>query len=250
MLKSNLRSLSSIIKKLIPRTYHRYYDNIKHVKNNLFDFYSTKSYSHEGEDLILFRYLDHREQGFYVDVGAHHPKRFSNTYFFYKRGWRGINIDPNPEAINLLNKYRPRDINLQLGIYTKPGKLKYFMFDEPALNTFDEERADWLQNNTHYKIIAKEYIFVDRLDNVLNRYHKSEDKIDFMSIDVEKFELDVVNSNNWSHYRPTLLLIESLDSSLSSIFNDPLHDYISNKNYILHAKTKNTLVYLDAANTL
>jgi FkbM family methyltransferase len=246
MLKTNLRSLLSIIRKLIPTKYSRYYDNIIEIKNNFIDVYSTKSYSQEGEDIILARYLYNREKGFYVDVGAHHPKRFSNTYLFYKRGWRGINIDPNPEAIVLLNKYRPRDINLQLGISTEPGKLKYFMFDEPAVNTFDEVRADWLQENTDYRIIAKENIAVDRLDNVLNKYLTTEGKIDFMSIDVEKYELNVVESNNWKNYRPTLLLVESLDSSLSSISNDPLHNYLSNVDYILHAKTMNTLVYRDA----
>ena len=246
MLKSNLRSFLSIIRKIIPPKYYRYYDNIIEIKNNFIDVYSTKSYSQEGEDIILARYLYNREKGFYVDVGAHHPKRFSNTYLFYKRGWRGINIDPNPEAIALLNKYRPRDINLQLGISTEPGKLKYFLFDEPAVNTFDEARADWLQENTDYRIIAKENIAVDRLDNVLNQYLTTEEKIDFMSIDVEKYELNVVESNNWKNYRPTLLLVESLDSSLSSISNDPLHNYLSNEDYILHAKTMNTLVYRDA----
>ena len=55
---------------------------------------SLLSFSQEGEDLILNRFLGKKEKGFYVDIGAHDPKRFSNTNIFYERGWTGINIDP------------------------------------------------------------------------------------------------------------------------------------------------------------
>ena len=58
--------------------------------------FSVRSYSQEGEDMILRRIFGDKRLGFYVDVGAHDPRRFSNTYYFYKRGWRGINIEPRP----------------------------------------------------------------------------------------------------------------------------------------------------------
>ena len=63
------------------------------------DVRTVWSYSQEGEDLVLRRYLEGRTSGFYVDVGAHDPKRFSNTHLFYERGWRGINIEPSPAAM-------------------------------------------------------------------------------------------------------------------------------------------------------
>ena len=68
------------------------------LKNKI-DPHSARSYSQEGEDMILRRFLAGQKDGFYVDVGAHHPVRFSNTYYFYKQGWAGINIEPNPDSL-------------------------------------------------------------------------------------------------------------------------------------------------------
>src|SRR5437868_6288327 len=74
------------------------------------------SYSQDGEDLVLSRFLSSENKGFYVDVGAHHPTRFSNTYFFYKKGWRGINIDAMPGSMIAFDKMRPRDTNVEAAI--------------------------------------------------------------------------------------------------------------------------------------
>ena len=84
--------------------------------------------------MILNRFFERKRNGFYVDVGAHHPKRFSNTYTFYKKGWRGVNIDAMPGSMEKFKKIRPRDINLEFAISNKNGTLVYHMFNEPALN--------------------------------------------------------------------------------------------------------------------
>ncbi len=79
--------------------------------------YMNPSYSIEGEDRIVRSlFWEKRDTGFYVDVGAHHPFRFSNTYLFYTQGWRGINIDATPGSMRAFKKHRPRDINLEIGI--------------------------------------------------------------------------------------------------------------------------------------
>ena len=99
------------IKKLISR--------ISNVRYYFFDGYAKKSYSQEGEDLILQRFFEKQAVGFYVDVGAHHPRRYSNTYLFYKKGWSGINIDAMPNSMKRFDKYRPRDINIEKPISEK-----------------------------------------------------------------------------------------------------------------------------------
>src|SRR5882762_9035683 len=99
------------------------------LRTRLFDIYATKSYSQEGEDMILQRIFAGKERGFYVDVGAHHPRRFSNTYFFYRKGWSGINIEPSPEAVRAFQSDRKRDTNLQCGISDRAGNLTYYSFD-------------------------------------------------------------------------------------------------------------------------
>jgi hypothetical protein len=74
------------------------------------------SYAQEGEDMVLRRIFEDQPLGFYVDVGAHHPVRFSTTYFFYRRGCRGINIDATPGSMDAFRRLRPRDINLEVAI--------------------------------------------------------------------------------------------------------------------------------------
>lgn len=74
-------------------------------------------------------------KGFYVDIGAHHPFRFSNTAIFYKKGWRGINVEPTPEYYQKFKRYRSKDININIGVSDSNTKLTFYKFDEPALNS-------------------------------------------------------------------------------------------------------------------
>jgi len=89
-----LRVIKKGAKLLLP---DRVYKKLAEFKNAYIPT-SLKSYSQEGEDLILLRIFEKKRIGFYVDVGSHHPFRFSNTYLFYRLGWRGINIDANQEV--------------------------------------------------------------------------------------------------------------------------------------------------------
>ena len=77
--------------------------------------------------MILRVIFAKQQTGFYVDVGAHHPKRFSNTYFFYKKGWYGINIDATPGIMENFKKMRKRDINLNIGISDTTGERDFYI---------------------------------------------------------------------------------------------------------------------------
>lgn len=209
------------------------------------DGYAVKTYSQEGEDMVLRRLFAGVERGFYIDIGAHHPKRFSNTYFFYKHGWRGINIEPNPDMIGLFQRYRPRDVNLGLGVSDRAGELTYFMFNEPALNSFDETIARAKESDERYRIIGSEQVKVDRLDSILEKYLSKGTEIDFMTIDVEGHDMAVLGSSDWGLYRPKCLLVEVLNSGISEVFESVAHQYLIGKDYVFFAKTVNTLFYLD-----
>src|SRR3989344_8600628 len=95
--------------------------------------YGPNTYSQDGEDLIIKNLL-HKKKGFYVDIGAHHPYRYSNTYLLYKSGWHGINIEPTPKSKKLFDRLRDRDINLQVAA-GKKSNLKLYIFYDSALNT-------------------------------------------------------------------------------------------------------------------
>lgn len=213
-----------------------------------FDPFAVLSYSQEGEDQILRRSFESQANGFYVDVGAHHPRRFSNTYFFYRRGWSGINIEPNPDAIALFQQQRPRDINLCIGVAEQDGSIPYYVFDEPALNTFDHALCEQRQRETPYKLVAQRDVRVRPLSAILAA-NIAERRIDFMSIDVEGFDLQVLQSNDWDRFRPAYLLVESRDADLENIAIDPVHAFAVAHRYRLVAKTVSTLIYRSAVGT-
>ena len=213
------------------------------IKNIYLDGYALKSYSQEGEDMILCRIFAKNSTGFYIDVGAHHPRRFSNTYFFYKRGWRGINIDAMPNSMSLFNKIRSRDINLEVPISDKKQKLKYYMFNEPALNGFSKELAEKRDGKSNYKIISERDMETSTLEEILEKYLPSGQEIDFMSIDVEGLDLQVLKSNNWERFRPKFVLVEILGSSIKEIANSKEYKYLSGFEYEIFAKTVNTFIF-------
>jgi FkbM family methyltransferase len=233
--------MKELLKKILPQPAVKW---LVHVVASAGGTYLQFSYSQEGEDLILERILGDRKSGFYVDVGAHHPRRFSNTRRFYKRGWHGINIEPNPDALKLFQRQRTRDINLGYGVADTETELTYFMFNEPALNSFDRVLSEQRQSGK-YRITGTKQIPVKRLSKLLAEFLPPNAHIDFMSIDVEGFDLQVLQSNDWTRFRPTCVLVESESFDLGNPGVSPIHGFLEKQNYTLFAKTFNTLFYLD-----
>lgn len=209
-----------------------------------FHFASKRSsYAQHGEDIILMSYLQRIYKGVFVDVGAHHPFRFSNTYLFYRQGWRGINIDPKPGTKKLFNMLRPGDTNLEMGIAGEEGVLKYYMFDEPALNSFSQELSDERDQQTDYKIIGTKDIPVHRLERVLEDYLPQGKKIDFLTVDVEGLDIQVLESNNWEKFRPTMVVAEDLDLNMTSLHTSPVCELLFARDYELVGKTLTSLIF-------
>jgi len=196
-------------------------------------------YAQEGEDLLLNRFLEGQEQGFYVDVGAHHPVRFSNTYMFYKRGWRGINIDAMPGSMKKFNQVRPRDINLECGVASDSATLKFYRFNEPALNTFSQVEAD-LKNKPPYALVDTVDVPVEPLDVLLTRHVPDGQQIDFLSVDVEGKDEEVLRSNDWQRYRPRFVLAETLRTDILGLNSCPIVKFLAEVGYKPIAKAYNT----------
>jgi len=110
---------------------------LKIIFSSILEPYSNLYWSQEGEDILIKRIFANKKNGFYIDVGAHHSSRFSNTYKLYKENcWNGVNIDPSLSSYLDLKKKRERDININVGISDKKEILKFYSFNEEALNTF------------------------------------------------------------------------------------------------------------------
>ncbi|MBE9015031.1 FkbM family methyltransferase [Chroococcidiopsidales cyanobacterium LEGE 13417] len=215
---------------------------LQKLKKQLNNNYVNKSYSQEGEDLILNKIFECKQNGFYVDVGAHHPKRFSNTYLFYQKGWNGINIDAMPGSMNLFKKYRPRDINIEAAIAKEKTEMSFFMFDEPALNTFDRNLA--AERIAHgWKLLKEQSAIATPLKEILNSNLVSQQKIDFMSIDVEGLDLEVLYSNDWQAFKPEYILIECLNLSVTKLSTNETYQFLIQQGYELFAKTCRTLIF-------
>lgn len=211
------------------------------------DRWHNRSWSQEGEDMVLRRIFEKQTTGFYVDVGAHHPKRFSNTYFFYRRGWTGINIDAMPGSMRSFQKSRPKDINIEIGISKERGELDYYVFNEPALNSFSSDlSAEREKANNAYSLKQVIKVEVLPLSEILAQ-HLGERNIDFLSVDVEGVDLAVLQSNDWSKYRPKFVLAEVLNSSLHDIEADPAAQFMKKNGYVLYAKQVNTIFFKDAS---
>jgi hypothetical protein len=99
------------------------------------------SFSQTGEDMVIDAFTGGKKRGFYVDVGAHHPIRYSNTLHFYLKSWKGINIDPIPGIMDEFNRFRPKDINLEIAI-GESGYCEYYIFQDNAFNTLDKLAAE------------------------------------------------------------------------------------------------------------
>lgn len=164
------------------------------------------SYSQMGEDLIIDKFLRYKKKGFYVDVGAGDPTRFSNTKRFYGRGWTGINIEPNPYSYKKLALSRQRDINLNIGIGKILSNLVFYFFLPETLSTFSLKDKERVQSQG-YRCINEIKTPVFKLSETLEKYCRQ--KIDFLSIDVEGFEFEVLKSNDWQKFYPELICVET-----------------------------------------
>jgi FkbM family methyltransferase len=195
--------------------------------------------------MILRRIFEFNPVGFYVDVGAHHPFRFSNTFYFYKKGWNGINIDAMPESMKLFDRFRPRDINLEIPINDIDQSLTYYSFNEPALNSFSEDISRERNGVNGYFIEKKIEMKTSKLSKVLSEYLPVGKKIDFLSIDAEGFDLNVLKSNDWLKYRPKCILIEAQGIFLSEVLNEETSIYLQKQNYQIIAKTLHSIFFME-----
>jgi FkbM family methyltransferase len=203
-----------------------------------------ESYSQEGEDLVLKRIFGNRSNGFYVDVGAHHPIRFSNTYLLYRQGWHGINIDATPNSMESFRKFRPRDLNIECLVSAKDTERSFYMFNEPALNTVSIELANERSGeNPYYEIERMVQLPARRLDSILAEYLPAGQKIDFFNVDVEGADFDVLESNDWERYAPKFVLVEMLGVVDGKVDQHKIARYLHGLNYQIVAKFFNTVLF-------
>ena len=190
------------------------FDRLKnklHILQNIYlknrYFFKRKSYAMDGEDIAIDLFNKKKNNGFYVDVGAHHPIQRNNTHLLFKKGWEGINIDVNQFSIDLFNFLRPNDLNLQVAVSDKEGDILFFYQKKfSQLNTTDKKIAEEnFQGNFQQRKVKCQTI-----KNILDNSKYKNKKIDFLNIDVEGSEMKVLETLNFEIYDPSLICIEIL----------------------------------------
>ena len=186
-------------------------------------FVNKKSYSMDGEDLVIADYFKDKKKGFYVDVGCYHPIHRNNTLLLHKKGWKGINIDIHNFSIELFNYLRPNDFNYNFAVSNKNELLDmYFQKELSQLSTVEHNQAKKVfQGNFKQKKIQ-----AYTLNDIL-KFSKIENvKINLLDIDVEGADLKVLQGLSFKKFKPELICVEIHEENIkeSEIFKF-LNDY-------------------------
>lgn len=211
-------------------------------KNLLWGGYAARHYSQFAEDVLVGKLLG-KKPGFYVDIGANHPKRYSNTYLLYKAGWRGINIDPNDDAIKDFKRTRPNDISIACAIGKERGTALLYRYADPAFNTLSEAAALALKEKKWLTPLPPKQVPVVPLSEVLTEHLPEGTPIGFMNIDVEGLDLAVLESNDWSRYAPHALAVEDHEFDAATPSTSRIYSFVSAKGYALKGLAGPTLIF-------
>ena len=213
--------------------------------NNIKSYYSAS-----GEDIILEHVFKNQKNGFYVDVGSYHPEWFSNTKKLFDSGWSRINIDPNIDTINLFYKYRQNDLNLNVAVSDSNGTGEYYKFLEIDIAgggsgnslSFDTKNRYEKEGLTTTTIIVP----VRTLSTILSE-HAVDKKIDFLNIDVEGLDLQVLKSNDWNRFRPRIIAVEIWGNTINydSLSENETYKFLREQNYVAFSNTIHTWFFRD-----
>jgi len=218
--------------------YFYFFKNFRSIKN-------SKNFSQEGEDLFLIEFFKNKSEGFYVDVGAFHPFRINNTYALYKKGFRGINIDISATSIDFFNLARSDDINLNIGASNKfENKIFFSKKNLSFHNTFSKSLAESKIQNEPFK--KKYYIECKPLTQIIDDTKFSNKKIDFLNIDAEGHDYEVLQGLDLKKYSPKIICIEIsplIEKKNKNYKDTKIFKYLLKNNYKLAWKGYNSFIF-------
>ena len=232
-MKSSKSKLLNLAKKYPFLKNFYYFYNI-YIRNYKF----LNNGSQFGEEKFILSFFDKEYKGKFVDIGCFHPTRHNNTYKMYKSGWLGINIDLNPLTIDLFNFARKKDININAAISdTEENKTLYFVDELNTQNTLEANHLSFLINHHNLKKeeITEQIIKTKRLDKILDSYNF--DDIDFMNIDIEGHELNILKSIDFFKYKIKFICIEMINhNDQVKLTNEKLNAILTRNGYVLEKK--------------
>ena len=196
------------------------------------------SFSQFHEDLLIDLIFAGREEGFYLDVGANDPEFNSNSLRFYRRGWSGVCVEPGAEAFRRIAQHRPKDLNLNVAIGPERSRMTFYrVVDDSTLSSLDEATARRMAAMVGSTVAADEVDVLPLRD--IFAEHTGGRQVDFLSVDAEGYDLEVLRSNDWERHRPTLLLVE-----INNQFG-PIVQLLSEHNFLLIFNNPDNGLFVD-----
>jgi FkbM family methyltransferase len=193
-------------------------------------YFKKETYSAGKEDLIIKKFFKNKKNGFFVDVGCHHPSRINNTFLLYHLGWRGVNIDMNKLSIDLFNVCRKEDTNLNYAVSGKNNIINFYTNKEHSLT------SSILKKSNFEKFKYKKTIESKTLTSILKKTKYRNKQIDFLNIDAEGVDFQVLKSLDFNIYKPKLICIEMWRTNpKKSTKDNNIYKFLKNKNYKLIA---------------
>lgn len=203
-----------------------------------------ESYAQNGEDLIVLKLWKERLGKTaalrYLDIGAHHPSDGNNTCLLYKKGMRGINIEPDPVLFEKFPEERPEDVNLNIGIGIHGNdEADFHIMDRKAHNTFSREMADEYVARNDSKLVKIVKVPLRTIQSVLDELGGKTP--DFVSIDAEGLDVAILQSWDFARFKPAIFCVET-DKKTSA---GPIGEIMEKEGYIAFERTgANTIYYL------
>jgi len=204
---------------------------------------TKKYYSQYGEDKEIAKFFENKKKGTYFDIGCFHPIKYSNTYFLFKRGWNGTNIDVNKASIDLFNIARPKDKNICAAISNSSIETNLFVDDILGpVNTIDE--------NTYKK--SKEYFFKDLKIKKIKTAKIYElipeesllKKTDFLNIDAEGSDYKIISQIDLKNSNIQLVAIETHDPNGNKLEDcDNIEQLFKNHQYFINKRVGPTTLF-------
>jgi len=191
--------------------------------------FGDTTYAQHGDDIVIRAIFHNLGIGTpsYLDLGAHHPERISNTKLFYDTGSRGINVEANPVLYKLFLKHRPQDINLNVGVGIKSGFQDFYMIDEESgRNSFVKEVAEgFVVDYPQFSITEVKELPIFTIDQIL----KHRLTPDFLTIDIEGMDYEVLQSINYCLHPFKVICVEiqpyseeNIRSLMNGVGYDPI----------------------------
>jgi len=240
----------SKIKQIIQKFFGvKAYCKLKSLLDRFIFSYKKIHYSQYGEDVFLDAYFPNVNKGFYIDVGAYHPRQCSNTYLLYMKGWRGLVIDASENIKPLFNSIRPRDVAVEALVAESECDVEFYSWGNHLENSGCKVQiAALLQTlgDPEEIIVKKAKSLKQIMDENLP---EGVSGIDLLSVDVEGMDLEVLRSFDWERWQPTIIIVEFFSEEIKSIIESEIYRFILAKKYRLVSWSKPSLIFESIINS-